>query len=127
MSPDFRFHSVAVAFKSVLGVRDSERFEYQAYAITTYGEDGLTNYFRTTFDKYVDITDLTYADFSHAVPAQRHEVAFDRVNLRAGRVFEIAHVFAVHAERPDDAYPAVFQRFAERTEEVTGGLDARVE
>ena len=60
MSPDFRFHSVAVAFKSVLGARNSDKFEYQAYAITTYGEGGLTSFFQATFDKYIDITNITH-------------------------------------------------------------------
>ena len=89
MSPDFRFHSVAVAFKSVLGVRNSDRFEYQAYAISTYGEDGLTNYFRTTFDKYVDITDLTYADAADTIYDNGVDIMIDLAGHTRGGRYEV--------------------------------------
>lgn len=89
MSPDFRFHSVAVAFKSVLGARNSDRFEYQAYAIKTYGEDGLTRYFRATFDKYVDITDMTFAEAADAIYENGVDIMVDLAGHTRGGRYEV--------------------------------------
>lgn len=89
MSPDFRFHSVAVAFKSVLGARNRDRFEYQAYAIKTYGEDGLTSYFRATFDKYVDITDMTYAKAADTIYENGVDIMVDLAGHTRGGRYEV--------------------------------------
>lgn len=62
LSPDFRFHSVAVAFRGVLEHRDPERFHYAAYAVTTFGKDDLTRHFSETFDSWTDITQMSYVD-----------------------------------------------------------------
>jgi protein O-GlcNAc transferase len=61
MSPDLRFHSVAVAFRGVLENRNTDRFHYAAYAVTTYGQDDMTRHFKETFDSWCDITPMSYA------------------------------------------------------------------
>lgn len=89
MSPDFRFHSVSVAFKSVLGARNTDRFNYHAYAIETYGQDGLTGYFRETFDKYVDITDMTYAKAADAIYENGVDILIDLAGHTRGARYEV--------------------------------------
>ncbi|MCH8181697.1 MAG: tetratricopeptide repeat protein [Proteobacteria bacterium] len=89
MSPDFRFHSVAVAFKSVLGARNTDRFEYQAYAITTYGEDGLTSFFQATFDKYIDITNMTHTKAADTIHGNGVDILVDLAGHTRGGRYEV--------------------------------------
>ena len=54
ISPDFRRHSVAIAFKGVLESRNKINFEYHAYSISTYGKDNITKEFEQDFDTFTD-------------------------------------------------------------------------
>ena len=89
ISPDFRFHSVAVAFKGVLAARDRERFEYCAYAINTYGEDDMSNYFRKEFDRYVDITDMEYSEAAQRINDGGTNILVDLAGHTRGGRYEV--------------------------------------
>ncbi len=89
ISPDFRFHSVAVAFKGILAARDRDKFEYQGYAINTYGEDGMSLYFESEFDKYVDITRMSYTDAADAIYDNHVDVLIDLAGHTRGGRYEV--------------------------------------
>jgi protein O-GlcNAc transferase len=87
MSPDFRFHSVAVAFRGVLENRNPDRYHYAAYAITTYGKDDLTRHFSETFDSWTDITDMSHVDAARKIADDGVNVLVDLAgHTRGGRL-----------------------------------------
>ena len=87
ISPDFRFHSVAVAFREILLHRDREKFDYYGYALTTYGQDEMTRYFKSAFDKFQDITSLSYADAAKLINADGVDILIDLAgHTRGGRL-----------------------------------------
>jgi len=87
MSPDFRFHSVAVAFRGVLENRNSDRYHYAAYATTTYGKDDLTRHFSETFDSWTDITEMSHVDAAKKIADDGVNVLIDLAgHTRGGRL-----------------------------------------
>lgn len=87
VSPDFRFHSVAVAFREILQHRNRDRFDYYGYALTTYGKDDMTRYFMSAFDRFEDITPLTYGDAAKRINADGVNILVDLAgHTRGGRL-----------------------------------------
>lgn len=87
MSPDFRFHSVAVAFRGVLENRNPDRYHYAAYATTTYGKDDLTRHFSETFDSWTDITEMSHVDAARRIADDGVNVLIDLAgHTRGGRM-----------------------------------------
>ena len=52
VSPDFRFHSVSVAFKGILDNHDTDRIEAYGYAAHSAEDDHMTNALRERFHGY---------------------------------------------------------------------------
>jgi len=91
ISPDFRFHSVAVAFRGVLENRNRDRYHYAAYAITTYGQDDLTRHFSESFDSWTDITQMSYVDAAKKIADDGVNVLIDLAgHTRGGRLEVLA-------------------------------------
>ena len=91
LSPDFRFHSVAVAFRGVLENRDKDRYHYAAYAVTTFGQDDLTRHFSETFDSWTDITQMSYVDTTKRMVEDGVNVLIDLAgHTRGGRLEVLA-------------------------------------
>ncbi|MFP6749405.1 MAG: hypothetical protein VCD66_17640, partial [Alphaproteobacteria bacterium] len=61
ISPDFRQHSVATAFKDLIARHDRSGFEWHGYAIGGGGRDRMTDYFRERFDHFTDLAELDLA------------------------------------------------------------------
>ncbi|NQV82055.1 MAG: tetratricopeptide repeat protein [Alphaproteobacteria bacterium] len=55
VSPDFRTHSLAMSFSSVLRARDDPDFEWIGYSIAGGAADALTSEFHLSFDRMVDL------------------------------------------------------------------------
>ncbi len=62
VSPDFRFHSVAVAFKGLLERHSRDEFEYCGYSLSPVAKDEMTEYFAENFDRFHDISKASLAD-----------------------------------------------------------------
>jgi protein O-GlcNAc transferase len=87
ISPDYRFHSVAVAFRGVLENRNRDKYHYAAYAITTYGQDDLTRHFSETFDSWTDITQMSHIDAAKKIVDDGVNVLIDLAgHTRGGRL-----------------------------------------
>ncbi len=57
ISPDFRQHSVAEAFKDLIKTHARDRITWFGYAIGGGGRDHVTDYFRDQFDQFRDLKD----------------------------------------------------------------------
>ncbi len=92
VSPDFRFHSVAVAFKDVLEHHDRDRFELFGYSLTTgeggpIGRDGLTEFFRQGFDSFTELTSLPFAEAAQTINDDGIDILVDLAgHTRGGRL-----------------------------------------
>ena len=89
ISPDFRRHSVAIAFKGVLEARDKNNFEYHAYSISTYGKDNITEDFKKEFDKFTDITYLSHEDAAKIILSDEINILIDLAGHTRGCRYEI--------------------------------------
>jgi protein O-GlcNAc transferase len=94
MSPDFRFHSVAVAFKGLLAAHDRSRFRLIGYPITTFGRDAMTAELARGFDDFVDITQMPYAEAAERIAADGVNILVDLAGHTRGVRYE---VFALRA------------------------------
>lgn len=74
LSPDFRGHSVGVTLRDLIAAHDRERFEIIGYHIARKNEDEHTEFYRRTFDRFVDLR-----EFSHARSAQ--QIYDDKVDI----------------------------------------------
>ena len=60
VSPDFRHHSIAVAFRGLLDAHDRSRFELCGYSLAPLKHDDFTEHFRKRFDVFRDISALPF-------------------------------------------------------------------
>ena len=69
VSPDFRYHSVGLAFKGLLEYHDRDRFEIHGYSIATWigHGDPIAEYFPTAFDHFTDISRMSYRDAAQRI------------------------------------------------------------
>ncbi|MEQ9640465.1 MAG: tetratricopeptide repeat protein [Alphaproteobacteria bacterium] len=94
VSPDFRFHSVAVSFKGILDAHDRENFEYYAYSLNTVRVDDLTQHFMRTFDVYRDIARLDHQEAADIIHRDEIDILVDLAGHTRGCRME------VFAQRP---------------------------
>ena len=89
ISPDFRRHSVAIAFKGVLEARDKNNFEYHAYSISTYGKDNITKDFESEFDSFTDITYVSHDEAAEKILSDEINILIDLAGHTRGCRYEI--------------------------------------
>ncbi len=77
VSPDFRFHSVAVAFKDILANHDRNDFEFCGYSLAPVGKDGMTRYFADNFDRFHDISNLPLEDATRLINGDGINILID--------------------------------------------------
>lgn len=56
VSPDFRQHSVAVAFKGLFDARNRDAFEWFGYSLNTADGDEVASAFESEFDSFTDVS-----------------------------------------------------------------------
>ena len=61
VSPDFRQHSVSVAFKGLFDARDRDSFEWFGYSLSTPDGDDVASDFEAAFDSFTDISAMPLA------------------------------------------------------------------
>ena len=89
VSPDFRFHSVAVAFKGVLEAHDRERFEWRAYSLHGGRQDDMNRQFRQEFDSFTDIVHLPMEEAARRIYDDGVDVLVDLAGHTRGTRLEI--------------------------------------
>lgn len=89
MSPDFRFHSVAVAFKGLLQAHDRSRFNLRGYAVTTFGRDAMTEELAQGFDSFLDITNIPYAEAAERIADDGVNILVDLAGHTRGVRYEV--------------------------------------
>lgn len=77
VSPDFRFHSVAVAFRGILENHDRDAFELIGYSLFNGKEDDVTRHFEETFDGFRRLTDLPYREAAELIDRDRVDILID--------------------------------------------------
>ena len=89
VSPDFRFHSVAVAFKGVLEAHDRERFHWRGYSLHGGRRDDMNMQFRRDFDDFADIADLPMQEAARLIHEDGVDVLIDLAGHTRGTRLEI--------------------------------------
>jgi predicted O-linked N-acetylglucosamine transferase (SPINDLY family) len=94
VSPDFRFHSVAVAFKGLLEQHDREGFELFGYSLAAgsggpTGSDGLTEAFRQDFDSFVELAGLPLDEAARRINDDGINILVDLAGHTRGMRLEI--------------------------------------
>lgn len=74
VSPDFRRHSLGMAFLDLLKSHDREKYEFFGYGLARGNEDEVTDWFKASFDHYTDITETAY-------DAAAQRIAGDGINI----------------------------------------------
>ena len=89
VSPDFRAHSVAVAFRGIIDHHDRERFRFKAYSLHPGKPDALTDYFRGTFDEFRDCAGLSHEEVASKINADGVDILIDLAGHTRGTRLEI--------------------------------------
>lgn len=89
MSPDFRFHSVAVAFKGILQNHDRDRFELHGYSLHAGQDDSMTEELRQGFDGLTRLVDLSYQDAARRIADDEIDILIDLAGHTRGSQLEI--------------------------------------
>lgn len=77
VSPDFRQHSVATAFKDLIACHDRAGFEWFGYAIGSGPRDQVTEHFRTRFDQFADFKELDLEQSARHIHNDRLDLLVD--------------------------------------------------
>ncbi len=77
VSPDFRQHSVATAFKDLIACHDRAGFEWFGYVIGGEPRDQLTEYFRAQFTHFADFKDQDLAQSARHIHKDRLDLLVD--------------------------------------------------
>ena len=89
ISPDFRSHSVATAFKDLIAGHDRDGFEWFAYAIGREQRDGTTDYFQAQFDHFNDFKDLDLEQSARHIHGDRLDLLVDLSGFTRHSALEI--------------------------------------
>jgi protein O-GlcNAc transferase len=89
VSPDFRFHSVAVAFKGVLEAHDRARFEWRGYSLHGGRVDDMNRQFREAFDGFADIVNLPTREAARLIHDDGVDILVDLAGHTRGSRLEI--------------------------------------
>lgn len=77
VSPDFRTHSLGLAFRELLGAHDRERFQWHGYALTSSGEDEVGADYARAFDAFADLSAMTPPEAARRINADGIQVLID--------------------------------------------------
>jgi predicted O-linked N-acetylglucosamine transferase (SPINDLY family) len=92
VSPDFRTHSLAMSFSSVLAARHDPDIEWVGYSVATGDADRQTGDLAAAFDQMTDLDGLTAAAASSRIRSDGIDVLVDLAgHTRGGRLDIFAH------------------------------------
>ncbi len=77
VSPDFRFHSVAVAFKGILDNHDTDRIETYGYALHSGGDDHMTEALREKFHGFHKLVDNSFQQSAKQIHDDEIDILID--------------------------------------------------
>lgn len=77
VSPDYRHHSVATAFRGLLEAHDRRDFAIYGYALSPVGSDDVTEQLRRRFDKFHDVSALSFQDAASQINADGVNILID--------------------------------------------------
>jgi len=77
VSPDSRFHSVAVAFKGILDHHDTDRFDCYGYSLNPQHDDSMTDQLAAVFHQYRRISDLPLRDAATGIHDDGIDILLD--------------------------------------------------
>ena len=77
VSPDFRFHSVSVAFKGILDNHDTDRIEAYGYALHSGGDDSMTDALRERFHGYRHLVDNSFQESARLIHDDEIDILID--------------------------------------------------
>jgi len=89
ISPDFRQHSVATAFKDLIAQHDRRHFEWFAYAIGREQRDGTTDYFQGQFDHFTDFRDMDLEQSARQIHSDQLDLLIDLSGFTRHSALEI--------------------------------------
>jgi predicted O-linked N-acetylglucosamine transferase (SPINDLY family) len=89
ISPDFRQHSVATAFKDLIAQHDRRNFEWFAYAIGREQRDDTTDYFREQFDHFNDFKDVDLENAARRIHGDQLDLLIDLSGFTRHSALEI--------------------------------------
>ncbi|MBT4044704.1 MAG: tetratricopeptide repeat protein, partial [Rhodospirillaceae bacterium] len=77
VSPDFRFHSVSVAFKGILDNHDTSRIETYGYALHSGGDDHMTEALRERFHGFHKLVDNSFQQSAQLIHDDEIDILID--------------------------------------------------
>jgi protein O-GlcNAc transferase len=89
VSPDFRRHSLGLAFVDLLNAHNRDEFELFGYGLVRSEEDEVTARFRQEFDHYRDIMHTTYEDAARLIAEDGINILVDIAGYTRGARLEI--------------------------------------
>jgi len=88
-SPDFRAHSVGTTFKDLIAAHDRERFHWTGYHISRGRDDHYTDYFRDTFDQFVDLRQASHLEAARKINDDGIDILIDLAGHTGSARFEV--------------------------------------
>ena len=89
ISPDFRLHSVAAAFRGLLDAHDRDDFEWYGYSLAPFADDEMTRHFQATFHRFHDISRTTFPDAAKLIADDGIHILVDLAGHTRNNRFEI--------------------------------------
>ena len=89
VSPDFRFHSVAVAFRGIVDNHDRADFEVFGYSIDPGPEDDWTRYFCSRFDGFRRLSEMSFRQAAETIYADNVDILVDLAGHTRGARLEL--------------------------------------
>lgn len=89
LSPDFRLHSVAAAFRGLLDAHDRREFEWYGYSLAPFADDEMTRHFQTTFHRFHDVSRMTFPDAARLIVDDGIQLLVDLAGHTRNNRFEI--------------------------------------
>jgi len=89
MSPDFRFHSVAVAFLGLLQHHDREQFEIYGYSLHPGTDDALTEELKKGFNKFTKLAAVPLRQAAQRIYDDEIDILIDLAGHTRGTRLDI--------------------------------------
>ena len=89
ISPDFRLHSVAAAFRGLLDAHDRDDFEWYGYSLAPFADDEMTRHFQAMFHRFHDVSRTTFPDAAKLIVDDGIHILVDLAGHTRNNRFEI--------------------------------------